>query len=351
MKTIHLLIMASFLYLLGMNACTNELEDLDILGMGDSSFQLEQIMEYSEGISETAKTQMTNSFLRNTGKKELSMTKGDLTPNDFFGTGQACFPAYSESMAYFDLFPYDSLINDTLKFHFRMKFLEDYVDSILNDDIDYKVYEMKWKHKGSVVTTIALYDSNDGLVYDNILFNIIDSKYKSGNNSKRRLSRSEYPGGYYAMGSDHAFFVNSYGYTVAESYLSWYEYGHMGSAAVYGSHENIIEIDYFYVHDRIDHYIDTCSNNSNYTIINRFKDFSSSSEAKIIYCLWAGPTDFKPVDVNVGPYFNYYTPNLEVDLSIHIPDNESINEEWRDCFTNGFIKAWNYQAMGHIEYY
>ena len=109
MKTIHLLIMASFLSLLGMNACTNELEDLDRLGMGESSLQLDRFMEDSDGISETAKRQMTNSFLRNTGRKELSITKEHLNSSDFFGTGQACFPAYSKSMAYFDLLPYDSL--------------------------------------------------------------------------------------------------------------------------------------------------------------------------------------------------------------------------------------------------
>lgn len=328
-------------------SCTSIMDDMDILSIGESSLQLEQIMEYSEGISETALRQMTNSFLRNTGRKELAMTKEDLTSSDFLGTGQACFPAYSESMAYFDLFPYDSLKNDTLKFHFSMKYLEEYIDSILNDDIDYKVYEMKWKHKGNEVTTLALYDSNDGLVYDNILFNIIDICHSTGKNSKKNLSRREYPNGCYAVGSDFVIFYNQNNYPVAGSSLSWYEYGHMGSAPVYGSNGNIIEIIYFYVHDRIVHYSDTYENNSSYSVINRFEDFSSSSEAKIMYCLWAGPTIYKPDYVD--SYLNYYIPDMDYPLSYFLPD--TINEDWSGCYVNGFIKAWNYQAMGYSQYF
>ena len=340
MKTIHLLIMASFLSLLGMNACTNELEDLDILGMGESSFQLEQIMEYSEGITETAKTQMTNSFLRNTGKKELPMTKGDLTPNDFFGTGQACFPAYSESMAYFDLFPYDSLINDTLKFHFRMKFLEDYVDSILNDDIDYKVYEMKWKHKGSVVTTIALYDDNDGLVYDNILFNIIDISHSTGNNSKINLSRGESPSAYYTSGSEYVYSSSSYGITRAEAFLWWYEYGHMGSAPIYGAGGNIVQITYYYVHDRLLYYFDQWSD-YNYSTITRLEDFSNSSEANFTYCVWAGPTNNKP---DVDFYFTSFIPGLYIDLS-------GTTFSYPITYYQGLVNSVHFQASSYTQPY
>lgn len=321
-------------------SCTNNMDDVDILGMGESSLQLEQIMEYSEGITETAKTQMTNSFLRNTGKKELPMTKGDLTPNDFFGTGQACFPAYSESMAYFDLFPYDSLINDTLKFHFRMKFLEDYVDSILNDDIDYKVYEMKWKHKGNEITTFALYDNNDGLVYDNILFNIIDISHSRGKNSNKNLSRSESPGAYYASGSEYVFCTTSNAVLKAEVYFLWYEYGHMGSAPIYGADGNIVQLVYYYVHDRLLYYFDKWSDYG-YSTIARLEDFSNSSEARFCYCVWAGPSMNKP---DVDHYLSSYTPGLYVDLSDYTPSGTC-------AFYQGLINSVQFQADSYIEPY
>ncbi len=105
---------------------------------------------------------MTNSMLRLKSKKMLDISKSSLSANDFFGTGQACFPAYKESLAHFELYPYDSLRNDTLMFHNRMDYLEEYVDSILNDDFDYYVYELTWKSKGQEFNTIALYDSYEG---------------------------------------------------------------------------------------------------------------------------------------------------------------------------------------------
>ena len=322
-------------------SCTSIMDDMDILSIGESSLQLEQIMEYSEGISETALRQMTNSFLRNTGRKELAMTKEDLTSSDFLGTGQACFPAYSESMAYFDLFPYDSLKNDTLKFHFSMKYLEEYIDSILNDDIDYKVYEMKWKHKGNEVTTLALYDSNDGLVYDNILFNIINVCHISDLNKNKKLSRSEnIPNEYYTSGSEYVFSSSSYGLIRAEAWLWWYEYGHMGSAPIYDANGNIVRIIYYYVHDRLLYDFDQWSN-YNYSTITRLQDFSNSSEANFTYCVWAGPTMSMP---DVDHYLSNYIPGLYIDLS-------GTTNSFPITFYQGMVNSVNYQVSSYTEPY
>ena len=37
------------------------------------------------------------------------------------------------------------------------------------------------------------------------------------------------------------------------------------------------------------------------------------------------------------------------DMAYFLPD--TINEDWSGCYVNGFIKAWNYQAMGYSQYF
>ncbi|MBR6369559.1 MAG: hypothetical protein IKS24_00610 [Bacteroidaceae bacterium] len=337
MNTKQLLLFASFLSLMGINACTNEFEDLDILDLKSDPFILRENTLSLDNLSDETERQMTNSMLRLKSKKMLDISKSSLSANDFFGTGQACFPVYKESLTHFELYPYDSLRNDTLMFHNRMDYLEEYVDSILNDDFDYYVYELTWKSKGQEFNTIALYDSYEGLVYDNILFNIINICHISDLNKNKRLSRTEnLPNGCWTSGTEYVAGVYN-GAVKAEVFLSWYEFGHMGTAPIY-NHDTLYAIQYYYVHDRLNYYMDQWSGYQ-YSTIQRFADYSNLSEAKFTYCIWAGPENNCP---NVDYYFQFYSPNYIVDLS-NYPYGFPIS------YYEGFVKMIYIQPSGHIE--
>ena len=351
MSTKQLIFFASFLSLMGMNACTNGLEDMDVLDLKSDPFILRENTLSLDNLSDETERQMTNSMLRLKSKKMLDISKSSLSANDFFGTGQACFPAYKESMAHFELYPYDSLRNDTLMFHNRMDYLEEYVDSILNDDFDYYVYVLTWKSKGQEFNTIALYDSNDGLVYDNILFNIIELTTIKRSGGKRILSRTEnVPGGYYASGSDFVELYDASYCLKGQIFFSWYEYGHMGSAPVHDENGNIIQIVHFYVHDSIFHYSDKWAdsfirgnNNTNdsISIINKFKNFSTAGASQFMYCLWIGPSSLKP---NVDPYFQYFFPHYNINFSYIVSSGP-----FNGCSIGGVLDSPYFQQPGYTE--
>ena len=347
MKTRKIQLLAAIV-LFALNACTNDMDDMDILNLDRQTVGFEMDVLFSEITTEEADRQMKNSMLRLTGKRELRVSKNSLTIDDFFGNSEACFPAYKESLAYFELYTYDSLKNDTLMFHYKMEYMEEYVDSILNDINDYTVYELTWKYKASKLNTIALYDSNDGLVYDNILFNIIEFRITKDKNNKNILSRSEYPpGNYFASGSDFVEFYDKSNYLRAQAFLWWYECGHMNSAPIYNQHGEIIALYYYYVHDDViqytDQWIDTYNGyNKKLSIINRFEDFSTSNAGQYIYCLWVGPKTLMP---NVDPYFQYYYPNYKINFTHVIPSGE-----WAGYSIQGVLDSPYFQQPGYTEY-
>lgn len=347
MKTKQLLLFASCLSLMGMNACSNALEDMDVLGNDKQPFWDEENIITSGIIidNDGKDTKDSVMMLRLINKTKLRVSKNMLTLDDFFGTGEACFPAYRDSIIQFELYSFDELKNDTLMYHFKMDYLRNCVDSLLNDSYNYSVYELTWNYRGVILNTIALYDNDNNLVYDNILSNIVIINIKSSKDKKKMLSRTEspYTGSGYDFDSETVTYTinNSYsGYTsMGEVTFYWIEYGHWDTAPIYEGTQ-LVARHHHYVHDNIIHFADYYITGQNTSFLYKFRDYSEVDKSQFVYCIWIGPTSEVPyVDDLLTPYI----PGKVIDLR-----EESINA-YSHSYYGGFLRMIQIAPESYID--
>ena len=313
----------ALLTLTGVSSCTNTIDDMDVLGLDEQTlFDEDRTLNPNIIIDIDGKnTQESDVVLCIKSKRELRVSKNTLSLDDFFGTDETCFPAYRDSIMQFELYTYTDLKDDTVMYHFRMDYLKSYVDSLLHDENDYRVYELKWKYRGTEVTTIALYDNNDDLVYDNILSNIVIIKIQSKKDRKKILSRSENP----YSGSGYDFNTESVKYWIeynspyysgnvvlGEATFYWFEYGHWATAPIYEG-STLVAVCHYYSHDELIHYTDYNIPNPYYaSMVSVFRDYSEADKARFGYCIWVGPSGEAPV---VTDYFNQFVPGMVINLT------------------------------------
>lgn len=326
-----------------MNSCYNELEDIDILGLKDVDF-LEIRQSFNDINNDEFEGQIKCSQLELVEKKQTSYIKNDLSVNDFI-SHLSCFPAYNGSLTHFELYSYDYLINDTLLLHNKISYLTSYLDSILNDNLEYNIFELQWNYRDSTFYTIAIFDVSGDLVYDNILFNLIAAKDFKQKNVKQKLSRYEMPSNNcYMSDYEEVIFYNRSDMIVANSWVWWEEYGHFASRPYYGSgidSMTVIGTEEYYVHEQLRHGGGSWILNDNLETINHFQDLSNNYYGMFICCLWAGPSGYKPtID-----YSQLY-PGLQLNLSELI-----IDDRWLGCTTEGFVKMQMIAPPNKIHYF
>lgn len=338
----------ALLTLIGVSSCTNAINDMDVLKLDEQTL-LDEDRTLTPGIIidiDGKSTQESDIVISIRSKKELGVSKNTLSLDDFFGTEETCFPAYRDSIMQFELYTYEDLKDDTVMYHFKMDYLKKCVDSLLLDANYYKVYELTWNYRGSELSTIALYDENDDLVYDNILSNIVIMKIQSKKDKKKMLSRSEspYSGSGYDFDSEHViYWVNSLysGYQLmAEATLYWFEYGHWETAPIFVESTLVAEYHY-YVHDDIQQYTDYYIPGQNTSLVYKFRDYSEADKARFGYCIWVGPTDSKPY---VDNYLSSFTPGMVVDLTV-----ESISAYYHSYY-GGYVKMIQIAPDGYYTY-
>lgn len=329
-RVIVLLVLLSHL----LSSCVNEIDDFDVLGIKSSIVDESYIYPVGGPDYESA-LQLKNSGLELLGTKTLDQDKQELTLSDFLEGDEALFPVYPKDLTYFELVPYPSLKEDSIGLHFVSNDVSHYIDSLLGDSEQYHVVEQSWNYRGQDIKTLSLYTIDDELVYDNILFNMINiNKIRYDSNRRRMLSRSEGP--YYGNGSaiDYVGFVNRVGTVVSESWVWWEEYGHMQSEPIRdGRTGEIISLCYHYVHDYLDHDGNTYVYNDYLTAINIFEDYSTYNAGRFSYCIWAGPTSYYQDDrLSIQLNFAYpFQPNNYYDYTRIINDGSS----WTSCTIYG----------------
>ena len=116
MNTKQLLIFASFLSLMGMNACTNGLEDIDVLDLKSDPFILRENTLSLDNLSDETERQMTNSMLRLKSKKMLDISKSSLSANFSYYIPGLYVDLYGTTNSY-PITYYQGLINSV---HFQV---------------------------------------------------------------------------------------------------------------------------------------------------------------------------------------------------------------------------------------
>lgn len=318
-----------------------QVQDLDILGIDGKDeiymFTNDLVSGRSTStaiydICDAFSKQMSNSGLSLLEISELTEEAEIVSKDEVFNYAVECIPAYSRTLNKFDLYSYSQLESDTLLLHFDMKYLSGYVDSILHNDKDLQFKRLVWKFGISTFSTTSIFNSANELLYDNILFNMINSELSySCENYKAFITRGETASGTgIQSGSERVQFYNRINTLVAESWLWWEEFGHMASAPIYSA-DTLYAICHYYVHDYLDYNNDSWCYNNCLTTISRFEDISTTDAGRFRFCLWAGPVGYAP---DISWYFQNFAPGAVFNLSAAINDGSS----WTGCFTNGVVK-------------
>lgn len=315
-------------------SCTSGLDDLDVLGVKSPGWE-ESFASSAIGLESETELQMENSGLEMRARELLDIDKSELSLEDFFDAEQSYFPIYPKDLRSFSLVTYKELCSDSSSIHLESDALLSYVDSLLKDEVPYRVYRQTWNYHGTPISTLSLYNDYDELAYDNIQFNMITVRQLRYDGTRRRmLSRSEGPyAGCIDSGVKEVKFYNRNNDLVAWTNFWWEEYGHMESAPLYRS-DTIFAINYHYVHDYLDYGSDFWTYNNYLSTINRFVDLSSNTEGRFSLCLWAGPNSERSrVNSEVDLYFNYpFVAGNYYDISRFLEDYS-----WYSCRTDGFF--------------
>jgi uncharacterized protein YutD len=253
--------------------------------------------------------------------KKVSNKALDIT---FFFNEMTVIPVYLGGLDRFELFPYSVAEKDTFSLHFRVDYLKDRVDSIL-DNTECDIVKLEWSHKGDKFNTFALFNANTGeLEYDNILFNLFRMETINGE-KKKLLTRGE--GGNGNNVNDHyelTCFYNRNDEIAAYAWSRWIEIGHWNESNIYDS-TNVIGKRYTYVHDRLDQNSGSWSlDNNMLSAFTVFRDSSNTSCAKFKKYTYVGPKAFVPS--NNAPLNENMLPNTTLDLSY-----TALDDRWFGC--------------------
>lgn len=344
-----------WLYLLSFTvvSCTNGLDDFDVLGMKSPGWE-ESFVSTSVGPESEPELQMKNSGLKLKDRELLDVEKSSLSLESFFEAENLYFPVYPNDLRSFKLVSYKDMCQDSSSIHMGADALLEYVDSILNDDYNYKVYRCMWDYQGVPISTISLYNENDELLYDNIQFNLITARQLRYDERRRiMLTRSEGPfyGGQtgYAM----AQFNSNNGYQLAESVLYWEEFGRSRDGVPLYQGSSIYAILYHYSHANLvvnRHVSVQPSVASSVVAKAEYEDMSVHDAGRLKFFVWTGPK---------VEYENNYQTDLESRIhypfvaedyilySSHVTDSTSM---YKGCLMDGCYGAWEYTEPEVIEY-
>lgn len=344
-----------WLYLLPLTvvSCTNGLDDFDVLGMKSPGWE-ESFVSTSVGPESEPELQMKNSGLKLKDRELLDVEKSSLSLESFFEAENLYFPVYPNDLRSFKLVSYKDMCQDSSSIHMGADALLEYVDSLLNDDYNYKVYRCMWDYQGVPISTISLYNENDELLYDNIQFNLITARQLHYDGRRRNmLTRSEGP--YYGVksGGAESFFHDSNGNQLAEAVLYWEEFGRsrdgvplyhgssMYAILYHYSHENLVVNPYVYVQTDFA---------ENVVAKAEYEDMSVHDAGRLKYYVWAGPKNEYLSNYQTELESRIHYPFVSEDLiiySTHVIDTLS---RYDGCLMQGYYGAWEYTEQEVIEY-
>ncbi len=302
MKTRQLLISASFLSLLGMNACTNGFEDMDILDY-DSKSDWQQELNYLLMENEPLFNNSRLTFL-----KAEPIVYEELDSSSFFNE-KTLIPTYINGTEKFELLPLDYIREDSLTKHVKYGFINWKVNHLLKTG-SYNAVELYWDFNGHQTKTIALFNKKSNeLEYDNILFNVLNNNIK---NKKARLTRTEvFEPTNWGSNYDIVYFYNHSG-VAAFSWYGWADNYNWEPVVVgYDSISGNPITDYQYHHYSLIFRNDTWTLDDDYYAISTYRDVSMPYYAALFVYTYVGPNMYKPSELDIESYLNNPPGNLQ----------------------------------------
>lgn len=136
-----------------------------------------------------------NALFENSGIKLCDykiIKNAEVEAKDFIGDSQLSFPVYyKENWGRINPVSYSFLMQDTLTTHMPLHIIQQSVEDVVENQSDYDFVQLQWSCDDILYfTTIAAFDKTNGeLVYDNLLYNILNkSKLR---NRTAALTKSE----------------------------------------------------------------------------------------------------------------------------------------------------------------
>lgn len=315
--------MASFLSLMGMHACTNGFEDMDILDY-DSKSDWQQELNYLLMENEPLFNNSRLTFL-----KAEPIVYEELNSSSFFNE-KTLIPTYINGTEKFELLPLDYIREDSLTKHVKYGFINWKVNNLLKTG-SYNAVELYWDFKGHQTKTIALFNKKSNeLEYDNILFNVLNDNIK---NKKAQLTRTEViePTNwgsnydivyYYNIKNDNELSAFSW-YGWADDY-NWIPVQHFDSLGIpYTQYE--------YHHNSLIFRNDTWVLDNRFYAISAYRDVSMPYYAALLIYTYVGLDEFKPSEYDITNYLNNPPANFQPG-EMHNMAFPILNGQWEGCW-------------------
>lgn len=325
MKTKHLLIITFFLTLLGLNACTKEKEDMDILDF-DSKYDWQQELNY---------LLMENKMLFNNSKliflKAEPIVYEKLDSLSFFNE-ETLIPTYINCTEKFELLPLDYIREDSLTKHVKFDYINRKVNNLLKTD-SFDAIELHWDFNGHQTKTIALFNKKTHeLEYDNILFNVINNiKCK-----KNRLTKSEiFDPTHWGANYDIVYFYNRDNEIAAFSWYGWTSY--QFSVPVYYDSLGTMYVksEYYY---GINFYHDSWTVcDSLLSAFSTYRDVSNQYYASLYVYTFVGPKIYSPSEYDVENILNNPPGNISPGGMYNLGFT-ALDNRWLGCWVESRLE-------------
>ena len=326
MNTKQLIFFASFLSLMGMNACTNGIEDMDVLDINSrSDWQDELVFLLNENSS-----LLSNSGISLSEYKPISFEELDST--SFFNEN-TLIPTYITGTDKIELLPLDYIKKDTLTRHVKVDFITWNVNKLLKSS-SHTAVELTWEFKGHKTKTIALFDTRSGeLEYDNILFNLLNNNIK---NKKYRLTKSEiFDPTHWGANYDIVYFYNRNNEMAAFSWYGWTSYQfsvpvyYDSLGVLYMREENYYGINYY--HDSWTACDELLSAFSSY------RNLSNQYYASLYVYTFVGPKIYSPSVYDVEFILNNPPGNIQPG-GMYNAGFTALDDRWLGCWVESRLE-------------
>lgn len=243
---------------------------------------------------------------------------------DFFKNENISFPIFTSTFDKCYIASYSFIKNDTTTIHYKSSYLEKYLRDIISSDIEYDIIELTWKTGDTDFKTKALFDSETGeLLYDNVLFNLINMPQKEDGSRNRLLTRSE--GGDWGKTYDSDFeiiyYFNENDILLGHISVYWYEWGYWDNVEIKDSIGNVIGNIRQYQHIHCDCTFNPWTNGTPFVVTRYgFNDFSADNYGKYRFFIWVGMLNDYPGEDYIyglldGPGGEAYVPTQTTSVS------------------------------------
>ena len=326
MKTRQLLISASFLSLLGMNACTNGFEDMDILDY-DSKSDWQQELNYLLLENELLFSNSKLSFL-----KAEPIAFEELDSSSFFNE-KTLIPTYISGTEKFELLPLNYIKNDSLTKHVKYDFIHWKVNQLLKSD-SYVAVELYWDFNGHPTNTVAIFNKKSNeLEYDNILFNVLNNNIK---NKKARLTRTEiFDPTHWGINYDIIYFYNRNNEMAAFSWYSWTSY--QFSVPVYYDSLGTMYVKSEYYYGINFYHDDWTADDSLLSAFSTYRNMSNKYYASLYVYTFVGPKIYCPSVYDVESILNNPPGNIPPG-GMYNAGFIALDDRWLGCWVESRLE-------------